>query len=798
VYDAATLSGAGAETATGTVKYDVYSDSKCEHLVAEAGEVTVSGGSIPDSGEEALEPGTYYWQASYSGDEHHPSATSTCGTEIEKVNEPLTTSLSGEGRSGAEIELLDGGGARDAATLNGAAAATASGTVKYDVYSDKECKHLVAEAGEVTMLGGSIPESNEETLEPGTYYWQASYSGDEHHHSATSTCGSEIETVEEPVTTVLVSEGHTGKEIEVKEESIAAHDTATLHGPESSTATGTVKYKVYSDSECKHLVLEAGEVTVTGGSIPESSEEKLEPGTYYWRASYSGDEHHLAATSACGAEVEKVAQPWIVSVGDSFASGEAGRWAGNTENNSESAKVDALGSEAYFGEPNEEPGKEAIPGCHRSKSAEIFIRGAVKSKNLACSGARTYSWFKTTTKHFKPGIDFENKAFGEPLEKGGDCPIAQCEGQALQLEQFAKKHEVKMIALSIGGNNFGFAPIGAACVSDWLLSTKKIESLITVVNTGLVELANAIPAPWGFGWLKERAVEFAEQVAATIRARLSVWPFTPAFCSTEARATKTIDEEKAWQEKPLVEKEKIREEERANPARAKEGVIELAIEEALKHIGEAMTKAGYAPNKYTILQQNYPSPTPEAVPGVGPPPAEGFRYSQEIFGRQTVGGCGAAHDERNRAGSLGSRQRRTPDQAPGSVRSLHRTAAVREQRRGARRSRAGDVEQKNRGRSSKQSRRSRSGGKNRVDQSSPSRTGTTGGRRVPLEPGSRRAQLDPGADQGSPGLRRTRAAARGLGERTHRADTSRNRSRHRRHRNRQELGRSPENKLRRL
>ena len=38
--------------------------------------------------------------------------------------------------------------------------------------------------------------------------------------------------------------------------------------------------------------------------------------------------------------------PWTVSVGDSYISGEAGRWAGST--NESSSWVDALGSSAYY------------------------------------------------------------------------------------------------------------------------------------------------------------------------------------------------------------------------------------------------------------------------------------------------------------------------------------------------------------------------------------------------------------------------------------------------------------------
>ena len=38
------------------------------------------------------------------------------------------------------------------------------------------------------------------------------------------------------------------------------------------------------------------------------------------------------------------------------------------------------------------------------------------------------------------------------------------------LQNFAATHNVKLVALSIGGNNFNFASIVQTCVEDWLLS----------------------------------------------------------------------------------------------------------------------------------------------------------------------------------------------------------------------------------------------------------------------------------------------------------------------------------------
>ena len=140
----------------------------------------------------------------------------------------------------------------------------------------------------------------------------------------------------------------------------------------------------------------------------------------------------------------------VVSLGDSAISGEAGRWAGNT--NGSPSRVDALGSTAY----HDVPGGEAIPGCHRSKAAEIHI-GTVESRNLACSGARTYTQPYSAGSNFKPGIDFYDDGAGHI-------------GQAKALEQYARTRRVRLVVVLIGANNFGFASVVERCLTNWLTS----------------------------------------------------------------------------------------------------------------------------------------------------------------------------------------------------------------------------------------------------------------------------------------------------------------------------------------
>lgn len=101
----------------------------------------------------------------------------------------LATKLSGEGKEGLELTVLAGAKVKDKATLSGKNAAKATGNATYKVYSDKECKTLVTNAGEVLVAGEVVPASNELELEGGkTYFWQAHYSGDANNLESTSPC----------------------------------------------------------------------------------------------------------------------------------------------------------------------------------------------------------------------------------------------------------------------------------------------------------------------------------------------------------------------------------------------------------------------------------------------------------------------------------------------------------------------------------------------------------------------------------------------------------------------------------
>ena len=193
--------------------------------------------------------------------------------------EPTTTStsLSGGGQSGSTITVPEGAAVTDKAKLSGENAALATGEVSYKVYSDSACTKLVVNAGTVRVTGDFIPASNPQMLARGTYYWQASYSGDSSNGASKSTCGSEVEkvtAVAPPITaapkTIKAVEGGAFCGVvatfkDPNKHSRAGEYTATIDwGDGSSTTVGTISGKHGSFSVSGgHTYDEEGSYTIT-------------------------------------------------------------------------------------------------------------------------------------------------------------------------------------------------------------------------------------------------------------------------------------------------------------------------------------------------------------------------------------------------------------------------------------------------------------------------------------------------------------------------------------------------------
>jgi hypothetical protein len=184
VHDTATLSGATAG-AGGTVTYTVYSDSGCGMNPQDAGTVTVTNGSVPNSnGIQFNSAGTFYWQAAYSGDADNNPATSPCTSEQLVVN-PNPTAMT------TAPQVIP----NDHATLSGATMG-AGGTITFGLFSpsDATCASTPAYQQTVNVSGNGTYTTTNSTFTadvPGTWRWKVVYSGDPNNAGSTSACGVE-------------------------------------------------------------------------------------------------------------------------------------------------------------------------------------------------------------------------------------------------------------------------------------------------------------------------------------------------------------------------------------------------------------------------------------------------------------------------------------------------------------------------------------------------------------------------------------------------------------------------------
>jgi len=141
------------------------------------------------------------------------------------------------------------------------------------------------------------------SLGPGTHTWTITSTGD-----AVNIYGLWLNENVTDLSTSLSGSGQSGSSISVSTNT-AVTDAASLTGSNATSATGTVTYNVYSDSNCTIEVGAGSPQAITvPGTLPSSSPVTLtSAGMYYWQASYSGDINNSASLSACGSEVESVA-----------------------------------------------------------------------------------------------------------------------------------------------------------------------------------------------------------------------------------------------------------------------------------------------------------------------------------------------------------------------------------------------------------------------------------------------------------------------------------------------------------
>ena len=141
----------------------------------------------------------------------------------------------------------------------------------------------------------------------------------------------------------------------------------------------------------------------------------------------------------------------VVSLGDSAISGEAGRWAGNT--NKSPSRVDALGSTAYHDVAGAR-GDQGLPP----------LQGRPRSTSAAASSPRT-----SPAPAPAPTRRRRAPATSSPAwTSTATAPAASA--RRARCSSTRARAACGMVVVLIGANNFGFASVVQTCVTNWLTS----------------------------------------------------------------------------------------------------------------------------------------------------------------------------------------------------------------------------------------------------------------------------------------------------------------------------------------
>ena len=181
--DTATLSG--GDDPTGTITFTLYSPSD---TLLDTATVSVNGdGTYTSPGYKLpsnAAPGTYQWDASYSGDTNNNAATdindSSERVVVGKATPALATTPNTTSGTCGTSELL-----KDTATLTGGDDPTGSITFVLTAPNgttlDTETVSVRGDGSYSTPKGYTLPTS----AAAGTYQWDATYSGDTDNNSTT-------------------------------------------------------------------------------------------------------------------------------------------------------------------------------------------------------------------------------------------------------------------------------------------------------------------------------------------------------------------------------------------------------------------------------------------------------------------------------------------------------------------------------------------------------------------------------------------------------------------------------------
>jgi hypothetical protein len=307
VHDSANVAGVtGGPAPSGTVTFTRFTDLQCSTGATDAGTVALAGSvAHPSDSFTINSAGGMAFRAHYNGDVNYTGADGPCEPlAVERINPTVTTDIHNEAH-GIVLSVVNGATVHDSATVAGSGP-TPTGDVTFDFFTNGTCTSKPSQtSGAFALVGGTVDATSfaQGPLSTGSYSFMAHYSGDVNYNPGDGPCEPLAVTQNQPTVATILS----AENVPV---GTAVHDSAILTG-ETSDASGTVTYTVYTDNACSLGAQTAGTKVVTNGIVPDSDPITFNtPGTFYWQATYSGDINNAGPVSSpCQSEILVVTQP---------------------------------------------------------------------------------------------------------------------------------------------------------------------------------------------------------------------------------------------------------------------------------------------------------------------------------------------------------------------------------------------------------------------------------------------------------------------------------------------------------
>jgi hypothetical protein len=320
VHDSATVTVAGLSSFTGTVSFhlcffaDVNSTSTCDTGGTAVGSTSITAnGTYSSSTATVTSVGKYCFRADFveTGNAGIPSSSDHSATECFKVT-PRTPTLATQAGAGP-VDF--GNSISDTATLTGTANepgspvinptsgnGPAQGTITFKAYGPDNCTTVAFTSSAVAVNGdGTYGPVSFTPAAPGTYHWVASYSGDSPNTNPTDHNTDCSDTNEDVVVRQVQPTITTAQDW-------LPNDSATIDAVAGGDLSGSVRFRLYSSSDCTTgLLYDSGSVPVSGAApqtVSTSNTSTLtSSATVSWLVEYtSNNQAQKDVTSACNTE----------------------------------------------------------------------------------------------------------------------------------------------------------------------------------------------------------------------------------------------------------------------------------------------------------------------------------------------------------------------------------------------------------------------------------------------------------------------------------------------------------------